>query len=80
MLMNSIILAISGCDAWRPLGIEYKPFRNSLHDSKYHNNVVVFSSSDFMIKYNRRFVNLYISNQCSGKEPMISNRDSRCIN
>ena len=36
MLINRIILRINGCDILRPLGIQFKPFANSVHDTKYH--------------------------------------------
>ena len=36
MLTNGIILAISGCDTLRPLGIEIRPFTHSVCDTKDH--------------------------------------------
>ena len=35
MLMNSVILAISGQDALRPLGIEFRHYANSVCDHEY---------------------------------------------
>ena len=37
MLTNGMILAISGIDILQPLGIYFRPFANSAHDTKYHN-------------------------------------------
>ena len=34
MVRKSIQLAISRCDALRPLGIQFRPFTNSVHDTK----------------------------------------------
>ena len=36
MLMNNIILAISGRDTLRPLGILLRLFANIVRDTKYH--------------------------------------------
>ena len=35
-MTNDIILAISRCDTLKPLGILFRPFANSVHDTKYH--------------------------------------------
>ena len=40
VLTNGIVLAISGCDTLRPLGIYFRPFANSVRDTIYHNNIV----------------------------------------
>ena len=36
MLMNGIILIISKHDTLKPLGIQFRPFANSVRDTKYH--------------------------------------------
>ena len=36
MVMNGNILAISGRDTLRPLGIWFRPFANSVCDTTYH--------------------------------------------
>ena len=36
MVMNGIILAISGRDTLRPLGILFRPWANSVRDTKYN--------------------------------------------
>jgi hypothetical protein len=36
MLRNIIVLAISGHDTLRPLGIYFRLFANSVYDTKYH--------------------------------------------
>ena len=36
MLTNSIILAICRRDTLRPLGIQFRPFANSVRDTKDH--------------------------------------------
>ena len=40
MLTSIIVLTISRRDTWRPLGIELKPFANSVRDTKHHSVVV----------------------------------------
>ena len=35
-MMNNSILAISGRDMLRSLGIQFRPFTNSVRDTKYH--------------------------------------------
>ena len=40
MLANGIKLAISGHDTLRPLGIYFRPFANSVHDTKYHKRCI----------------------------------------
>ena len=37
MLINGIILAISTCDTLRPPDTLFKPYTNSVRDTKYHN-------------------------------------------
>jgi hypothetical protein len=37
MLTNNIILGISGHDTLKSLGIHFRPFANSICDTKYHN-------------------------------------------
>ena len=36
MLTNGIMLTSNGSDTLRPLGIQLRPFANSVHDTKYH--------------------------------------------
>ena len=36
VLTNSIIFIISRCDILSPLGIYFRPFTSSVHDTKYH--------------------------------------------
>ena len=45
MLTNNIILAISGCDTLRPLGIWFKPFANSVREPKYHKQCKQFQKN-----------------------------------
>ena len=40
MLTNSIILVISGRGTFRPLGIDFRPFANSVCDTKYHKRYI----------------------------------------
>ena len=35
MLRNGIMLTINARDTLKPLGIQFRPFANSVHDTKY---------------------------------------------
>ena len=42
MLTNSIIIATSGCDTLRPLGIQFSPFANTRRDNNIMNGIDYF--------------------------------------
>jgi hypothetical protein len=59
MPTNGIITTINGHAILRPLGIEFRPFENSAHDTKYHTwcNMIV-------VKWSKIYLNVYIFMSC----------------
>ena len=59
MPTNGIIIAINGHAILRPLGIEFRPFENSAHDTKYHKRC-----SMIVVKVSKIYLNVYIFMSC----------------